>query len=109
MGERDREENKWKGSGHGFSGWNAYSGGAMLRWRCKGNLRCRVVRARVHKREVSFDRSYRFALGGVPVAMPMPERYDALQKGVADGAVHPIEANKGWKMAEVTKFTTLDY
>src|SRR4030042_1599624 len=49
------------------------------------------------------------ALGGVPVAMPMPERYDALQKGVADGAVHPIEANKGWKMAEVTKFTTLDY
>ena len=49
------------------------------------------------------------ALGAVPVAMPMPERYDSLQKGVADGAVHPIEANKGWKMAEVTKFTTQSY
>jgi len=49
------------------------------------------------------------ALGAVPVAMPMPERYDALQKGVADGCVHPIEANKGWKMAEVTKFTTQSF
>jgi len=39
----------------------------------------------------------------------MPERYDALQKGVADGCVHPIEANKGWKMAEVTKFTTQSF
>jgi TRAP-type C4-dicarboxylate transport system substrate-binding protein len=49
------------------------------------------------------------SLGGTPVAMPMPDRYDALQKGVAEGAVHPIEANKGWKMGEVVNFTTLCY
>ena len=29
------------------------------------------------------------AFGGTPVAMPMPERYDALQKGVAEGAGEP--------------------
>ena len=46
------------------------------------------------------------ALGALPVAMPIPERYDALQKGIADGAVHPMEANKGFRMSEVTKYTT---
>ena len=49
------------------------------------------------------------ALGAVPVAMPMPETYDALSKGVADGVVAPIEALKGWKLAEVIKSTTEDY
>ena len=49
------------------------------------------------------------ALGAVPVAMPMPERYDALQKGVAEGGVFPQEALKGWKLGEVVKFTTLNY
>ena len=39
------------------------------------------------------------ALGATPVAMPMPERYDALQKGVAEGGVNPIESLKGWKLA----------
>jgi TRAP-type C4-dicarboxylate transport system substrate-binding protein len=39
----------------------------------------------------------------------MPERYDAIQKGVAEGGVFPLEALKGWKLAEVVKFTTLDY
>lgn len=49
------------------------------------------------------------ALGGTPVAMPMPETYQALQKGVVDGAVYPIEANKGWKLGEVIDYATLDY
>ncbi len=49
------------------------------------------------------------ALGGVPVAMPMPERYDAIQKGVAEGGVFPLESLKGWKLAEVVSSTTLNY
>ena len=49
------------------------------------------------------------ALGAVPVAMPMPERYDAIQKGVAEGGVFPLEALKGWKLAEVVNSTTLNY
>lgn len=48
------------------------------------------------------------ALGGTPVAMPMPELYQALQRGVVDGALYPVEVNKGWKMAEVVKFMTWD-
>ncbi len=48
------------------------------------------------------------ALGGTPVAMPMPELYQALQRGVVDGALYPVEVNKGWKMAEVVKYMTVD-
>jgi TRAP-type C4-dicarboxylate transport system substrate-binding protein len=46
------------------------------------------------------------ALGGTPVPKPMPECYEMLQKGVVDGAVYPLEANKGWKLGEVTDFVT---
>jgi TRAP-type C4-dicarboxylate transport system substrate-binding protein len=49
------------------------------------------------------------ALGGTPVGMPMPETYDALSKGVAEGVVCPFEALKGWKLGEVTKYSTQDY
>ena len=49
------------------------------------------------------------ALGATPVAMPMPERYDAQQKGVAEGGVNPIESLKGWKLAEVIKSTTENF
>jgi TRAP-type C4-dicarboxylate transport system substrate-binding protein len=49
------------------------------------------------------------ALGGVPVAMPMPERYDAIQKGVAEGGVFPVESLKGWKLAEVVNSTTQNF
>lgn len=48
-------------------------------------------------------------LGATPVAMPQPETYDALQKGVVEGVLSPIETLKGFKFAEVTKFTTLNY
>lgn len=46
------------------------------------------------------------ALGGVPVAMPQGGTYEALQKGVVDGTMTPIETLKGWKQAEVVKNTT---
>jgi TRAP-type transport system periplasmic protein len=49
------------------------------------------------------------ALGATPVAMPQTEVYDALQKGVVDGVLCPIEALKGFKLTEVTKYTTLNY
>ncbi len=42
-------------------------------------------------------------LGATPLAFPMPELYQSLQKGVVQGSVFPIEAAKGWKLAEVTK------
>ncbi len=45
-------------------------------------------------------------LGGVPVAMPQGGTYEALQRGVVDGTFTPIETLKGWKQAEVVKFTT---
>jgi TRAP-type C4-dicarboxylate transport system substrate-binding protein len=45
-------------------------------------------------------------LGAVPVAMPQPGAYEALQRGVVDGTFTPIETLKGWKQAEVIKYTT---
>ena len=49
------------------------------------------------------------ALGGTPVAMPMPETYQSLAKGVVDGALYPMESNKGWKLAEVTRHMTENF
>ena len=43
------------------------------------------------------------ALGATPVAMGMPDSYQSLQKGVVDGSAHPLEANLGWKLGEVTQ------
>ncbi|MBW1988764.1 MAG: TRAP transporter substrate-binding protein [Deltaproteobacteria bacterium] len=49
------------------------------------------------------------ALGAVPVAMPQPETYGALKKGVVEGTFGPIEVLKGWKQAEVVNYTTECY
>lgn len=46
------------------------------------------------------------ALGAVPVPSPMPECYQNIQKGVVVGAVYPLEANKGWRLGEVTDYVT---
>ncbi|MCF8062563.1 MAG: TRAP transporter substrate-binding protein [Deltaproteobacteria bacterium] len=60
-------------------------------------------------------RSYGFsvqmaeALGGVPVAMPQSGAYEALQKGVAEATIAPMEVLKGWKQAEVVDYTTECY
>ena len=48
-------------------------------------------------------------LGATPASMPMPELYQALQRGVVDGAVYPEETNKGWKMGEVVDYTIACY
>jgi TRAP-type C4-dicarboxylate transport system substrate-binding protein len=48
-------------------------------------------------------------LGATPVAMPMPDTYDAISRGVADGVVAPVEALQGWKLGEVVKFTTQNF
>lgn len=42
---------------------------------------------------------------GAPVTMPITETYDALQKGLLDGILLPMEALKGWKFGEVVKCT----
>ena len=57
-------------------------------------------------RSTGFSAKVVTALGGVPVAMPQPATYEALQKGVVDGTFAPIETLKGWKQAEVVKYTT---
>jgi TRAP-type C4-dicarboxylate transport system substrate-binding protein len=46
------------------------------------------------------------ALGGVPMSMPMGETYDALNRGMVEGSMAPIESLEGWKWGEVVKFTT---
>ncbi len=49
------------------------------------------------------------ALGGTPVAMPMGEAYDAINRGVTDGTVAPYEALEQWKLGEVIKYTVETY
>ena len=49
------------------------------------------------------------ALGASPVGKSMREAYQMLQKGVVDGSLHPVEANKGWKLGEVVKYLTENY
>jgi len=46
------------------------------------------------------------ALGGLPVAMPMSEAYDAIKKGVADGVIGPYEPLKGFKLGDVLSYVT---
>lgn len=44
------------------------------------------------------------ALGATPVALPAPAAYEAIQKGVADGAMFPYESIAGFRLGEL-----LDY
>lgn len=46
------------------------------------------------------------SLGGVPVGMSQPETYEALQKGVVDATLCPMETLKGWKQGEVISYIT---
>ena len=45
-------------------------------------------------------------LGGVPVSIPMPDNYTALQKGVIDGMGSPWEAINGFRFFEVVDHYT---
>jgi len=49
------------------------------------------------------------AYGGIPVTMPIPETYDALNKGLADGVILPIETLKNWKFADYLKCLVYNY
>jgi len=46
-------------------------------------------------------------LGAVPVAMPQPETYEALSRGIVQGNLSPLEVLQGWRHAEVTDYVTL--
>ena len=63
------------------------------------------LKLRGHGTSAKFEK----ALGAVPVGKPMPECYQMIQKGVVEGAAYPLEANKGWRLAEVTKNATAAY
>jgi TRAP-type transport system periplasmic protein len=45
-------------------------------------------------------------LGAVPEAMPQPEAYEALARGLVEGNLAPVEVLQGWRHAEVTDFLT---
>ncbi len=46
------------------------------------------------------------SLGGVPVLIPMPDAYVALQRGVVDGMEAPWEAIHGFRLYEVVDYYT---
>jgi TRAP-type C4-dicarboxylate transport system substrate-binding protein len=56
-------------------------------------------------RSYGFNAKVAKALGGVPVAMSQGGVYEALQKGVVDATLSPMEVLKGWKQGEVIKYT----
>lgn len=47
------------------------------------------------------------ALGAVPTLIPMPDNYQALDKGVIDGMGAPWEATHGFRLYEVGKYYTM--
>jgi TRAP-type transport system periplasmic protein len=49
------------------------------------------------------------ALGATPVAMTMPDTYDALARNVVDGSIAPIASLEGFKWGEVVKYTTENF
>jgi TRAP-type C4-dicarboxylate transport system substrate-binding protein len=49
------------------------------------------------------------SLGGIPIATPMGDAYDAISRGVAEGLLCAYEALEGWKLGEVVKYTTENY
>jgi TRAP-type C4-dicarboxylate transport system substrate-binding protein len=47
------------------------------------------------------------ALGAVPAPIPMPDMYQALEKGVVDGMGVPWEAVQGFRLYEVARYYTM--
>ncbi len=48
-------------------------------------------------------------LGAETVGTPSTETYDAIAKGVLDGAIYPLEAGKTYRIADATKYFTLTW
>lgn len=44
------------------------------------------------------------ALGATPVALPATQAYEAIQKGVADGAMFPFESIGGFRLGELVNY-----
>jgi TRAP-type C4-dicarboxylate transport system substrate-binding protein len=55
-------------------------------------------------RATGLSKSIADKLGATPVAMPQPETYEALQKGVVEATLCPIETLKGWKQGEAIQY-----
>jgi TRAP-type C4-dicarboxylate transport system substrate-binding protein len=49
------------------------------------------------------------ALGGTPIPLETPDLYDALKRGVAQGALLPLETLKGFKTGEVIRYVTASW
>ncbi len=47
------------------------------------------------------------ALGAIPIAMSQGMAYEALQRGVVEATFAPMEVLKGWRQAEVVKYTVM--
>jgi TRAP-type transport system periplasmic protein len=45
-------------------------------------------------------------LGATPEAMPQPDAYEALARGLVEGNLAPVEVLQGWRHAEVTSYLT---
>ena len=45
-------------------------------------------------------------LGGIPIGMSQQDTYEALQKGVVEATLCPVETLKGWKQGEVIEYVT---
>ncbi len=58
-------------------------------------------------RTTGFSAKVAKALGGVPVAMSQGMAYEALQKGIVEATFTPMETLKGWKQAEVIKYSIM--
>lgn len=48
-------------------------------------------------------------LGAVPVAVPSPEAYQAMQLGTVDGAIFPTSAAQSYRLQEVSKYFTMGF
>lgn len=57
-------------------------------------------------RATGLSASIATALGANPVAMSQPDTYEALQKGVVEATLCPVETLKGWKQGEVIDSVT---
>lgn len=49
------------------------------------------------------------ALGATPIPLEMADMYEAMRRGVVDGALVPMETLKGWKTGEIARYATASW
>ena len=49
------------------------------------------------------------ALGATPIPLEMADMYEAMRRGVVDGAFVPMESLKGWKTGEIARYATASW